>query len=142
MAVKLRRSAPAEQDAPAETSAAGKSRPLRERTIAIVLFALAFALYLRTGARGLLPGDPGEFQFAAWTFGLAHASGYPLYLITGGIWQHVWNLFGVSPAASLNALSAVYAAAAVALLYLLAVEGIPGSVAIGMCRVGSKTRCS
>ncbi len=104
--------------------------PVRERTIALLLFALALALYLRTGARGLLPGDPGEFQFAAWNFGLAHATGYPLYLITGGVWQHFWSLLGANPAASLNALSAVQAAVAVALMYLLAVEGIPGSVAI------------
>ena len=104
--------------------------PLRERTIALILFALALALYLRTGARGLLPGDPGEFQFAAWTFGLAHATGYPLYLMTGGVWQHFWALLGASPAASLNAFSAVQAAAAVALMYLLAVQGIPGSVVI------------
>ncbi len=130
MAVKLQPPTPPEQAAPPRATKPAKLHAVRERTIAILLFALALALYLRTGARGLLPGDPGEFQLAAWSFGLAHASGYPLYLITGGIWQHFWNLLGASPAASLNALSAVYAAAAVALLYLLLVEGFPGSVPI------------
>ena len=131
MAVKLQPVAPLEDATPMKSTAPR----VQERTIALVIFALALALYLRTGARGLLPGDAGEFQMAAWNFGLAHATGYPLYLITGGIWQHVWKLLGASPAASLNALSAVQAAAAVALLYLLAVEGIPGSVA--MRRIGA-----
>lgn len=127
MAVKLQPVVPPE---PPEEASLRKPLHMRERTIALVLFAVTLALYLRTGARGLLPGDPGEFQFAAWNFGLAHATGYPLYLITGGIWQHFWSLLGAGPAASLNALSAVFAAVAVALLYLLAVEGIPGSLAI------------
>jgi hypothetical protein len=138
MAVKLQPVEPPE-DAAQEVHRGADARAtpphLRERTVALVIFALALALYLRTGARGLLPGDPGEFQMAAWTFGLAHASGYPLYLITGGLWQHFWALLGASPAAALNALSAVQGAAAVALFYLLAVQGIPGSVAIR--RMGS-----
>ncbi len=59
---------------------------------------------------------------------MAHATGYPLYLMAGGLWQHFWSLLGASPAASLNALSALFAAAAVGLMYMLAVLGIPGSL--------------
>lgn len=100
------------------------SRP--DRRPAIVIFALFLGLYSRTLAPGLLFGDPGEFQFAAWRFGLAHPTGYPLYLLLGGSWQHLVGLFGVDPAAGLNALSAFLAAAAVAICYLAALAWLPG----------------
>ena len=57
--------------------------------IAWTLAILALALYLRTLAPGLLAGDAGEFQFAAWRFGLAHPTGYPLYRLE---WQDVGSL--------------------------------------------------
>ncbi len=88
-----------------------------DRYVMALLFALALALYLRTLAPGLLSGDAGEFQFAAWRFGLAHATGYPLYLLLGGAWQHLLALVGIAPATGLNALSAVIGALAVALFY-------------------------
>ena len=96
-----------------------------DRRLAIVIFALFLGLYSRTLAPGLLFGDPGEFQFAAWRFGLAHPTGYPLYLLLGGSWQHLAALFGVDPAASLNAFSAFLAAAAVALFYLAVLGWLP-----------------
>lgn len=101
-----------------------------ERMIALVLFALALALYLRTMARDVLPGDPGEFQFAAWRLGLAHATGYPLYLLAGSAWQHLLAVLGVGPATALNAFSAATAAAAVALFYLLVINWVEGSMAV------------
>ncbi len=96
-----------------------------DRRLAIVIFALFLGLYSRTLAPGLLFGDPGEFQFAAWRFGLAHPTGYPLYLLLGGSWQHLAGLFGADPAASLNAFSAFLAAAAVALFYLAVLGWLP-----------------
>lgn len=100
----------------------GKSRPLdrTDRQLATLLFALALAGYLRMAAPDVLAGDPGEFQFAAWRWGLAHPTGYPLYLIAGGLWQRLLALFGVSPAAALNVFSSVTGAAAVAVCYLVA----------------------
>jgi hypothetical protein len=98
---------------------------VRERRIALILFAAALGLYTRTLAPGLLDGDPGEFQFAAWHFGLAHPTGYPFYLILGGIWQRMLAIFGVDPATALNLFGAVTGAAAVGLLYLLMVRWLP-----------------
>ena len=89
-----------------------------DRQWALLLFAGTFGLYLRTLAPGLLGGDSGEFQVAAWHLGLAHPTGYPLYLILGSIGQHLLALGGVNPAYALNMLSAFFGAAAVALLYL------------------------
>lgn len=89
-----------------------------DRQLALLLFAGTFGLYVRTLAPGLLFGDGGEFQVAAWHFGLAHPTGYPLYLILGGSWQHLLALFGLEPAYALNLLSALFGALTVTLLYL------------------------
>lgn len=89
-----------------------------DRQLALLLFAGTLGLYLRTLAPGLLGGDSGEFQVAAWRLGLAHPTGYPLYLMLGSLWQHGLALGGVSPAYALNIFSALLGAVAVALLYL------------------------
>ena len=106
-----------------------------DRRLALLIFVLALALYLRTLAPGLLAGDSAEFQMAAWNWGLAHATGYPLYLLLGGLWQRLFTpLYALSngvgwlnttPATALNAFSALNGALAVALLYLLLVRILP-----------------
>lgn len=101
-----------------------------DRLLTVFLFALAFALYARTMARDVLPGDPGEFQFAAWNFGVAHATGYPTYLILGGVWQRLLAVLGVSPALALNLLSALFGASAVALFYRVMASWLPGEAVI------------
>ncbi len=89
-----------------------------DTVLAVGLGLFALALYVRTLAPGLLDGDAGEFQFAAWGFGLAHPTGYPLYLLLGGAWQHGLARFGADPAWALNLFSAVTAALTVALLFM------------------------
>jgi len=106
----------------------GKAKePVADRTIALLLAAIALGMYLRTLAPGLLAGDPGEFQVAAWNFGLAHPTGYPLYMLLGGAWQHLLAPFGLQPATALNIFSALCGAATVALFYLLMRNWLPGS---------------
>lgn len=95
---------------------------------AVALGLLALALYLRTLAPGLLDGDAGEFQFAAWRLGLAHPTGYPLYLLLGGGWQHGLALFGANPAWALNLFSALTGAVTVGLLFVLVRMTLPGPV--------------
>jgi hypothetical protein len=106
---------------PPPTAGQAHSEPAG-RQIALLLAAVSLALYLRTLAPDVLPGDPGEFQAAAWRLGLAHPTGYPLYLLLGSAWQHTLAWMGVSPAAALNGLSALLAAAAVGLAYLVMVQ--------------------
>lgn len=106
------------------------SKNRMERLIGWLLFALVLALYLRMLAPGLLAGDPGEFQVAAWRLGLAHPTGYPLYLLLGGVWQRALALFGVNPATALNALSAVLGAAVAGLLYRLMMGWLRGPLSI------------
>ncbi|MEJ5200207.1 MAG: DUF2723 domain-containing protein, partial [Anaerolineae bacterium] len=97
-----------------------------DATLAVVVALLAFALYLRTLAPGVLGGDSGEFQFAAWLGGFAHPTGYPLYLLMGWLWTHVvpWG----DPAWRMNLLSAIWGAAAVGMFYLLAAQLLPSCV--------------
>jgi len=101
-----------------------------DRQWALFLFAATFGLYLRTLAPGLLGGDAGEFQVAAWRLGLAHPTGYPLYLLLGSLWQHLLALFGLSPAYALNMLSALFGAAAIGLLYLVMMRWLHSPLAV------------
>lgn len=91
-----------------------------DHALALLVGLLAFALYLRTVAPGLLGSDSGEFQFAAWLGGFAHPTGYPLYLMLGWLWTHLapWH----DPAWRMNAFSALWAGVAVGLVYLLSVR--------------------
>ncbi|MFN8443840.1 MAG: DUF2723 domain-containing protein [Caldilineaceae bacterium] len=110
------------------TIPASPSSTTADRQIALLLFAALLAIYLRMIAPGLLGGDSGEFQFAAWRLGLAHATGYPLYLIMGWLWQHLLALVRIEPATALNALSSIFAAGTIALFYRLLVDWLPGSL--------------
>ncbi len=88
--------------------------------VALSVALLAFALYLRTLAPGLLWGDSGEFQFAAWLGGFVHPTGYPLYLILGYLWTHLLPLH--DPAWRMNAFSALWGGVAAGLVYFLALR--------------------
>jgi hypothetical protein len=88
--------------------------------IALIAAAFALALYLRTLAPGVLGGDSGEFQFAAWLGGFAHPTGYPLYLMLGWLWTHMLPLH--DPAWRMNAFSALWGGVAAGLIYLLALR--------------------
>lgn len=88
-----------------------------DAALGALVFGGALALYVRTLAPGLLYSDGGEFQALAVTLGLAHPTGYPVYLLLG-------KLFTLLPLGSyayrVNLLSAAAAALTLALLYLLA----------------------
>jgi hypothetical protein len=89
--------------------------------LALAAGLLAGSVYGCMAAPGVLPGDSGELQFAAWLAGLSHPTGYPLYLIMGWLWSHVLEFIGLaSPARAMTLLSALFGALAVALTYLLA----------------------
>jgi len=90
------------------------------RTVAIealLAAAASGALYFRTLAPGVGAGDSGELLLAAESLGVPHPPGYPL-------WTLLARLAAAPPVGSLawrvNALSALLAAVAVGLLYVLA----------------------
>jgi len=99
--------------------------------LALAAGGLAGLVYGRMAAPGVLAGDSGELQFAAWLAGLSHPTGYPLYLILGWLWSHGLDALGLAgPARAMTLLSALFGALAVGLTYLLAVA------LIGQSRAG------
>ena len=83
--------------------------------VPVLLGGSAFALYAQTLAPTVLAGDGGEFQFAPYLLGVAHPTGYPLYLLLGWAWSHLLPVGDV--AYRMNLFSAFWAAMAVGLLY-------------------------
>ena len=84
---------------------------------AVIIFAAALAFYVRTLAPGLLLGDSGEYQVLAYTLGLAHPTGYSILI---PLLKLVTLLVPVKDIAyRANLASAIFAALALALLYLL-----------------------
>jgi hypothetical protein len=80
---------------------------------------VSFCAYVRTLPRGLGYGDFGEMQFEAHVLGLPHATGYPLYIWLG----HVFQLLPIgSIPYRMNLFSAVLGAIAIFLLYSIIVR--------------------
>ena len=89
--------------------------------LALLAGSVAAIVYYLGSAPGVLFGDGGELQFAAWTAGLPHPTGYPLYMTLGWAWSHLLDAAGLaSPARAMTLLSVLFAALAVGLTYLLA----------------------
>jgi hypothetical protein len=93
-------------------------RRLRDWLLPLLVGGAALAVYLQT----LLPstgwGDIARFQYVARVWGIPHRFGYPLYIA-------VSRLFGALPVGDLayriNLMSALFAALAVIMVYLLVV---------------------
>ena len=94
--------------------------------VAFFLSLVSFGLYVKTIAPTLLMADPAEFQLACYTLGIAHPTGYPLYLILGWLWSHLLPLGDA--AYRVNLLSAAFAALAAGLLYVLVLKVLRGTV--------------
>lgn len=92
----------------------------RDGLVAITLGAASCVLYTLTCAPSVLPGDAGEFQFVPYLLGIAHPTGYPLYVLLGWAWSHLVSVADV--AYRMNLFSALWAGLAVALTYVLALR--------------------
>ena len=95
--------------------------PACERVLGFFVFGLALALYLRTLAPSITwknnGGDSGDLITAAFTGGIPHPPGYPLYtMLAGGFIA----LPGGDVAYRVNLLSALSAAATVLILFAIA----------------------
>ncbi|HOJ67659.1 MAG TPA: DUF2723 domain-containing protein [Candidatus Hydrogenedentes bacterium] len=98
------------------TRAEGERRVLEWARVAAAGGA-ALLLYVTMMARVVTGEDAGEFITAAWTLGVPHPPGYPLYCLLAAGFS---RLPGLGPVAGVALLSAVCAAMTVALLALLA----------------------
>ncbi|MBN2391186.1 MAG: DUF2723 domain-containing protein [Anaerolineae bacterium] len=85
--------------------------------LAALIGVLALAAYVRTLAPDVLYGDSAEFQTLAYTLGITHSTGYPVYLLAARL---VGFLPLASPAWRVNLFSALCAAWTVGGVYLLA----------------------
>jgi hypothetical protein len=103
-----------------------------DRLLACLAGGLALALYAATLAPGVLGGDSGEYQVAAWLAGFVHPTGYPLFLIMGWLWTHLLPF--KTPAWRLNLFTALTGGLAVAVVYLLALHvlasGLPATLSL------------
>jgi hypothetical protein len=89
-----------------------------DKITALSLAVAALGLYSLTLAPTVLEADAGEFQFVPWLPGIAHPTGYPLYVLAGWTWSHLLPVGEV--AWRMNLLSAVFAAMTVGMVYGLA----------------------
>ena len=86
---------------------------------ALGLFALTFVIYLSTLSPTVGEADSFEFQVVSHTLGIAHPTGYPLYILLG-------KLFTLLPignvAYRVNLISPLFASLAIVCLYLCLVR--------------------
>src|SRR5438477_13110552 len=86
--------------------------------VPLVVAAFSLGIYASTLAPSIAWGnggaDSGELAVAAYHLGVAHPTGYPLYVLLGFLVTHL--PLGTDPAWRLNLLSALCAAAVVGVL--------------------------
>lgn len=87
--------------------------------IALFLFLLSFGVYLKTLAPTVTWGDSGELITNAYTLGITHPSGHPIYCLLGRLFTLL--PFG-SVAYRVNLMSAFFASLTVVLVYLIVLK--------------------
>ncbi|MGI8588966.1 MAG: protein O-mannosyl-transferase family [Chloroflexia bacterium] len=120
------RTTPGAADRAAPSVTLGRAA-LPPRRLGLLPAGLALLLYLITASPTINFLDSGELTTVAWTLGIAHPPGYPLYTLISSAFIHVFPLG--SPAWRMNLLSALFAALAVWLFYGLVSETLAGSPA-------------
>ncbi len=100
------------------------------------IFLAFLIIFLQTAAPSVFYGDSGELQAVALCGGVAHPSGYPIFIMLGQVFGRV--LSG-DPAYRITVMSVFFGAAAVCALFLVLVKlGLPvwaalaGSVVYGL----------
>lgn len=88
-----------------------------QRLMVPALALVVFMVYAATGAPGAWWGDGQELACAAWTLGIAHPPGYPLYTILGH--GAMKALGGLDPGRALTLFSALCQALAAGVLITL-----------------------
>jgi hypothetical protein len=103
------------------------------------LFVIALSLYVKTLAPSVVTifDDSLEFQLVTYQLGIAHPTGYPLYVMLG-------KLFTLLPVGNIayrvNLMSAAFGAATVTLVYLLTLQLLPANSGRGPEPTNAHTR--
>ncbi len=98
------------------------------RGVMLAVSLVAFLVYLRTLAPGVDFIDAGELTTVAWTLGIAHPTGYPLFTLLGWALSHL--PVGAEPVVRMNLMAAACCAAALVLylqIFLLVIRRSVGS---------------
>ena len=82
-----------------------------------LVFVAALNCYVATLPPAQVPGDPSEYTFVPWVFGLAHPPGYAFYTLLAGLWQRLVVIGSVAYRTHL--LAATAGALSATLLYLI-----------------------
>lgn len=88
---------------------------LKQKIPAISLFVFFLSLYVYTAAPGVYDGDSGEIAAAVNTLGLAHPTGFPLYMLSGKLFTLLLPIKDV--AYRLNIFSSLLTATALVFVY-------------------------
>jgi len=97
----------------------GSTMKRHDLYIALVTGLTALVVYLLTLAPTVTSEDSGELVTAAYTFGVPHPPGFPLWCILGKL----FSLIPVSnPAWRLNLMSSIFAGFTVGLIYLICIQ--------------------
>jgi hypothetical protein len=82
-----------------------------------IIFVAAFLSYAATVPPAQVPGDPSEYTFIPWIFGLAHPPGYAFFTLLAGLWQRLVPIGSVAYRTHL--LAAAAGALSASLVYLI-----------------------
>ncbi len=91
--------------------------------VAALLGLAALVLYSLTLIPSVPPTDSGELILAAWLPGIAHAPGFPLWVVLGWVFSHLLPFGSVTQ--RLNWMSAFFGALAVMATFWLLMVGLP-----------------
>ncbi|MEM7582192.1 MAG: DUF2723 domain-containing protein [Acidobacteriota bacterium] len=133
---------PTAQTSTAQTSTAQTGTPPRDLRRACLVASLAgllaFCLYASTAAPTVYGLDSAELTTAAASGGLLRAPGYPVYLMLGGLWSHVWRGARLPGDAgrAMNLMSAFAGSMTIALLTLLLTHSLGLSTLATLGAVG------
>ena len=81
--------------------------------VSLAVGVFAFGVYFTTLAPGIDFIDAGELTTVAWTLGIAHPTGYPLFSLLGWVFAHL--PIAHEPVVRLNIMAALFCAAGVSL---------------------------
>jgi hypothetical protein len=68
----------------------------RDYLLGLAIFIASMLLYIRTLAPGLLYGDSAEFQTLAYTFGITHPNGYPVFILLARLFTALLPIGGLA----------------------------------------------
>jgi hypothetical protein len=108
--------------------------------LSVFCFAAGLAIFSSTLAPSLLRDDSAEFQTLAYTLGMTHATGYPIYILMAKVFTLIVPIRDI--AYQVNLLSAVFGGLCMALVYLTGrtlvgwrLPAVTGALAIGLDRI-------